>query len=55
MYNITEMKEQIVAPVKDWKWQPKFDLSLSKSEREDFSKFNSSRKIGVQWVHGRGY
>ena len=55
MYKITEMKEQIVAPVKDWKWQPKVELNISRSERKNFAKYDTIRKIGNQWVTGRGY
>tara|TARA_B100000900_G_scaffold298667_1_gene257186 strand:- start:705 stop:872 length:168 start_codon:yes stop_codon:yes gene_type:complete len=55
MYNITEIKEQIVAPVKDWKWQPKVELNLSRSDRVNFAGWTCSRKIGNQWVHGRGF
>ncbi len=55
MYNITEIKEKIVAPVKDWKWQPKIELNLSHSERKNFTKYDTFRKIGNQWVYGRGY
>ena len=54
MYNITEMKEEIVAPVKNWKWQPKIALNLTRSERANFSKWVSTKKIGNKWIHGRG-
>ncbi len=55
MYNITEIKEKIVAPVKDWKWQPKIELNLSRSERKNFDKSVTDRKIGNQRVYGRGF
>ena len=54
MYNITEMKEQVVAPVKNWQWQPKVELNLSRTDRANLSKWFSSRRIGNQVVHGRG-
>ena len=54
MYNITEIKEQTVAPIKDWKWQPKVQLNLSRKDRANFSKWISTKKIGNQWIHGRG-
>ena len=54
MYNITEMKEQTVAPIKDWKWQPKVELILSRTDRANLSKWFSTKKIGNQYMHGRG-
>ncbi len=54
MYNITEIKEQLVAPVKNWEWQPKIALELSRRERANLSRWFSTKKIGNQYIHGRG-
>ena len=57
MYNITEInnKDLKFVPLKDWKWKPKSNLDFSKKDIKNFGRAFTSRRIGFQTFHDKGY